>query len=238
MYSETYKTSPCRSTTAKPFQKLIRYPGSREHSLGDGLRPLNIFLPHTLPSEAAIIVKPDPERFKRDSSRASLSCDPVARPRRLAQRIATPVFEPLSPTSGTTHGRTKCHQQSVQDAARGRLTWQNADGYSLRSLVETAMSRLKRRGDDRLAARAVRSAAKGNGLADLGRKSTFSSDIRRCPWRPQFSLARSDTLIHIIYKEKNMTKNIKIRYQGKGYGHEKKLPPLHGPKCSKTACRR
>jgi hypothetical protein len=63
---------------------------------------------------------------------------------------------PLGPAVGCTRrwdraGRGRDHTAEI--GARGRMAWQKANGYGRRALVETAISRLKRRGGDRLTAR-------------------------------------------------------------------------------------
>jgi hypothetical protein len=53
-------------------------------------------------------------------------------------------------TRGGAHGGTERERHAAAIAAHGRMAWQKAHGYGLRSLGETAISRLKRQGGDRL----------------------------------------------------------------------------------------
>jgi len=77
----------------------------------------------------------------------------AARPPRSPPAIVVPPSAPSTPTRGGAHGGTVRERHAAQIAAHGRMAWQKAHGYGLRSLGETAISRLKRRGGDRLTAR-------------------------------------------------------------------------------------
>jgi Transposase DDE domain len=77
----------------------------------------------------------------------------AARPPRSPPRIVIPPAARSIPDPGTPHGGTEREQHAATIAAHGRMAWQKASGYGRRALVETAVSRLKRHGGDRLTAR-------------------------------------------------------------------------------------
>ena len=77
----------------------------------------------------------------------------AARPARSPPRIVIPPAARSIPAPGASHGGTEREQHAAEIGARGRMAWQKANGYGRRALVETAISRLKRRGGDRLTAR-------------------------------------------------------------------------------------
>ena len=58
------------------------------------------------------------------------------------------------PSGGGIHAITK-FDHSSEIAAHGRMAWRTAHDYGLRSLGETAISRLKARGGDPLTARSL-----------------------------------------------------------------------------------
>jgi hypothetical protein len=77
----------------------------------------------------------------------------AARPPRSPPKIVIPPSTASIPAPGTAHGGTERERHAAGIGARGRMAWQKANGYGRRALVETAISRLKRRGGDRLTAR-------------------------------------------------------------------------------------
>jgi hypothetical protein len=77
----------------------------------------------------------------------------AARPPSSSPAIIIPPAFPSIPASGTPHGGTERERHAASIAAHGRMAWQKKSGYGRRALVETAISRLKRRGGDRLTAR-------------------------------------------------------------------------------------
>jgi transposase len=83
-----------------------------------------------------------------------------ARPPRSPPKIVIPPRAPSIPSPGAAHGGTERERHASQIAEHGRIAWQKAQGYGRRSLVETAISRLKGRGGDRLTARSLASQRK------------------------------------------------------------------------------
>ena len=98
----------------------------------------------------------------------------AVRPPRWPPKIVVPPSAPSIPTRGVAHGGTERERHAPQIAARGRIEWQKAHGYGLRSLGETAISRLKARGGDRLTARNLEAQRKEAAL----RISTANKAIR------------------------------------------------------------
>ena len=78
-----------------------------------------------------------------------------ARPARSPPRIVIPPSAPSIPLPNTPHGGTERERHAAEIAAGGRMAWQKAHGYGRRSLAETAVFRLKRRGGERLTARTL-----------------------------------------------------------------------------------
>jgi len=77
----------------------------------------------------------------------------AARPRHSPPRIIIPPAACSIPDAGRPHSGTERERHAATIADHGRMAWQKHSGYGRRSLVETAISRLKRRGGDRLTAR-------------------------------------------------------------------------------------
>jgi hypothetical protein len=77
----------------------------------------------------------------------------TARPARSPPKIIIPPASRSIPKPGLPHGGSERERHAATIAARGRMAWQKSSGYGRRALVETAISRLKRRGGDRLTAR-------------------------------------------------------------------------------------
>ncbi len=77
----------------------------------------------------------------------------AARPPRSPPRIVIPPASTSVRAAGTAHGGSERERHAAQIGTHGRIAWQKATGYGRRALVETAISRLKRRGGDRLTAR-------------------------------------------------------------------------------------
>jgi hypothetical protein len=77
----------------------------------------------------------------------------AARPPRSPPKIIIPPAARSIPDPGSPHGGSERERHAATTAAHGRMAWQKANGYGRRALVETAVSRLKRRGGDRLTAR-------------------------------------------------------------------------------------
>jgi IS5 family transposase len=77
----------------------------------------------------------------------------AARPMRSPPKIVIPHGKSSIPTKGEPHGGTERERHAEQIAARGRMAWQRRHGYGRRSLVETAISRIKRINGGRLTSR-------------------------------------------------------------------------------------
>ena len=77
----------------------------------------------------------------------------AARPKRSPPKIVIPPQRKSIPPPGQTHGGSvrECHSAKI--AAHGRMAWQKKHGYGRRSMVETAILRLKRLSNDGLSAR-------------------------------------------------------------------------------------
>jgi len=76
-----------------------------------------------------------------------------ARPPRSPPKVVIPPHAPSIPSPGAAHGGTERERHASEIAGHGRMAWQKAQGYGRRSLVETAISRLKGSGGGRLSAR-------------------------------------------------------------------------------------
>ena len=76
-----------------------------------------------------------------------------ARPVRSPPKIVIPPGKSSIPTKGEPHGGTERERHAAEIAARGRMAWQRRHGYGRRSLVETAISRIKRINGGRLTSR-------------------------------------------------------------------------------------
>ena len=77
----------------------------------------------------------------------------AARPQRSPPKVVIPPAARSILTPGTPHGGSERERHAATIAAHGRMAWQKKSGYGRRALVETTISRLKRRGGDRLTAR-------------------------------------------------------------------------------------
>lgn len=77
----------------------------------------------------------------------------AARPRRSPPKIIIPPGKSSIPDKDQPHGGTERERHAAEIAARGRMAWQQRHGYGKRSLVETAISRIKRINDGRLTSR-------------------------------------------------------------------------------------
>lgn len=78
-----------------------------------------------------------------------------ARPPRSSLKVVIRPHAPTIPPLGAARGGTERKRHASEIGAHGRMAWQKAHGDGRRSLVETVISRLKRRGGDRLAARTI-----------------------------------------------------------------------------------
>lgn len=76
-----------------------------------------------------------------------------ARPARSPPRIVIPPKAPSIPDKGSLHGGGERERHAAEIASHGRMAWQKRHGYGKRSLVETAISRIKRINDGRLTAK-------------------------------------------------------------------------------------
>jgi len=76
-------------------------------------------------------------------------------PPRSPPKIVVPPSAPSIPKRGVAHGGTERERHAATIAAHGRMAWRMAHDDGLRSLGETAISRLKARGGDRLTARSL-----------------------------------------------------------------------------------
>lgn len=77
----------------------------------------------------------------------------AARPDRSPPRIIIPPGRNSIPDKNQPHGGTERERHAAEIAARGRMAWQRRHGYGKRSLVETAISRIKRINGGRLTSR-------------------------------------------------------------------------------------
>jgi hypothetical protein len=82
----------------------------------------------------------------------------VARPERSPPRIVIPPGKASIPARQEPHGgsereRPERERHAAEIAARGRMAWQKRHRYGKRSLVETAISRIKRINGGRLTSR-------------------------------------------------------------------------------------
>lgn len=76
-----------------------------------------------------------------------------ARPPRKPPKIVIPPSKLSIPGKGEPHGGSERECHSADIARYGRIAWQRRHGYGKRSLVETAISRIKRINDGRLTSR-------------------------------------------------------------------------------------
>jgi hypothetical protein len=76
-----------------------------------------------------------------------------ARPPNSPSKIVIPPGKSSIPEKDEPHGGTERERHAAEIAARGRMAWQRRHGYGKRSLVETAISRIKRINDGRLTSR-------------------------------------------------------------------------------------
>ena len=74
----------------------------------------------------------------------------AARPDRSPPKIIIPPARNSIPDKDQPHGGTERERHAAEIAARGRMAWQRRHGYGKRSLVETAISRIKRINGGRL----------------------------------------------------------------------------------------
>jgi hypothetical protein len=77
----------------------------------------------------------------------------VARPERSPPRIVIPPGKASIPARQEPHGGSERERHAAEIAARGRMAWQKRHRYGKRSLVETAISRIKRINGGRLTSR-------------------------------------------------------------------------------------
>ncbi|WP_425484202.1 hypothetical protein [Allomesorhizobium camelthorni] len=77
----------------------------------------------------------------------------TARPSKLPPRIVIPPQARSIPDKGSLHGGSQRERHAAEIARHGRMAWQRRNGYGRRSLVETAISRVKRIDDGRLTSR-------------------------------------------------------------------------------------
>jgi len=78
-----------------------------------------------------------------------------ARPPRSPPKVVIPPHAPSIPSPGAAHGGTERERHASDIGAHGRMAWQKAQSDGRRALVETAISRLKGSGGDRLTARSL-----------------------------------------------------------------------------------
>ena len=74
----------------------------------------------------------------------------AARPERSPPKIVVPPARNSIPDKDQPHGGTERERHAAEIAARGRMAWQRRHGYGTRSLVETAIFRIKRINGGRL----------------------------------------------------------------------------------------
>jgi IS5 family transposase len=77
----------------------------------------------------------------------------AARPERSPPRIVIPPGKASIPARQEPHGGSERERHAAEIAARGRMPWQKRHRYGKRSLVETAISRIKRINGGRLTSR-------------------------------------------------------------------------------------
>lgn len=77
----------------------------------------------------------------------------AARPARSPPKIIIPPREPSIPNKGQPHGGSERERHAADIARQGRIAWQRRLGYGKRSLVETAISHIKKINDGRLTSR-------------------------------------------------------------------------------------
>lgn len=77
----------------------------------------------------------------------------AARPSRSPPKIVIPPGKSSIPDKGEPHGGTERERHAAEIASRGRMAWQQRHGYGKRSLVETAICRVKKINGGRLTAR-------------------------------------------------------------------------------------
>jgi Transposase DDE domain len=76
-----------------------------------------------------------------------------ARPRRSPPKIVIPPAKSSIPDKDQPHGGTERERHAAEIAGHGRMAWQKRHRYGKRSLVETAISRIKRINGGRLTSR-------------------------------------------------------------------------------------
>jgi hypothetical protein len=76
-----------------------------------------------------------------------------ARPRRSPPKIVIPPAKSSIPDKDQPHGGRERERHAAEIEARGRMAWQKRHRYGKRSLVETAISRIKRINGGRLSSR-------------------------------------------------------------------------------------
>jgi hypothetical protein len=67
-----------------------------------------------------------------------------AKPGRSPPKIVIPPGKLSIPDKDEPHGGSERERHAAEIAANGRMAWQKRHGYGRRSLVETAISRIKR----------------------------------------------------------------------------------------------
>lgn len=77
----------------------------------------------------------------------------AARPARSRPRIVIPPGKLSIPAKGEPHGGSERERHAAEIARHGRIAWQRQHGYGKRSLVETAISRIKKLNNATLASR-------------------------------------------------------------------------------------
>jgi hypothetical protein len=77
----------------------------------------------------------------------------AARPARSPPKIVIPPGKSSITVKGEPHGGTERERHAAQIALRGRMAWQRQHRYGRRSLVETAISRIRRINGGRLTSR-------------------------------------------------------------------------------------
>jgi hypothetical protein len=77
----------------------------------------------------------------------------AARPARSPPKIVIPPSKPSIPDKGQPHGGSERERHAAEIARHGRMAWQRRHRYGKRSLVETAISRIKSINDGRLTSR-------------------------------------------------------------------------------------
>lgn len=76
-----------------------------------------------------------------------------ARPPRKPPKIVIPPGRLSIPGKGELHGGSERECHAAEIARHGRIAWQRRHGYGKRSLIETAISRIKKINDGRLTSR-------------------------------------------------------------------------------------